>query len=346
MICSQRHADVRIMMNTADDQNLVAHVRRLASDGVRLYVRIDGTDVARLHLTHGQRVEIDMGGKVCVRGIVKTSGGSPWLAPGQNSSNAAITSALRNAGLEHGDDIHAVIRCLEPTESPVVGASATVGTAPSTAPPIIQPGGLRLNRQTAINAVRDYNADYYKGRRNVDLDRDGYQRFRAGLPDDELMLIDMVRFVGEDYGGAQRRFLPHGYRDEAALIVAKLRPVLDEWRTAVAVVRPLAEEPPDKATLVFLFSPFRGTKCWPVWASKTLHFLRPDAFPIFDSRAKKALGMATLGSTPADYHRFCCAFRDALVANRDALAAARDIDGGESPSDVKLLDKILFQRGG
>jgi len=83
-----------------------------------------------------------------------------------------------------------------------------------------------------------------------------------------------------------------------------------------------------------------------VWASKTLHFLRPDAFPIFDKRAKKALGKKNIASLPADYHWFCCAFRDALVANRCALAAARDIDGGESPTDVKLLDKILYQLGG
>jgi hypothetical protein len=35
-----------------------------------------------------------------------------------------------------------------------------------------------------------------------------------------------------------------------------------------------------------------------------------------------------------------------LVANSAALAAAREIDGGASPSDLELLDKILYQLGG
>jgi hypothetical protein len=173
-----------------------------------------------------------------------------------------------------------------------------------------------------------------------------YERFRAGFPNDELELIDMVRFVGEDYGGAQRRFLPHGYREEAALIVANLFPVLDKWRVAVTSARPLAESIPEEATLEFLLSPFVGTMRWPVWASKTLHFLRPDAFPILDSHVKKALGMVTLGSSPRDYHWFCVSFHKALVANRDVLAAARNVDKGTAPSDLKLLDKILYQLGG
>jgi hypothetical protein len=38
-------------------------------------------------------------------------------------------------------------------------------------------------------------------------------------------------------------------------------------------------------------------------------------------------------------------FREVLLANCDALSAARVQDARESPSDVKLLDKILFQFG-
>ncbi len=77
-----------------------------------------------------------------------------------------------------------------------------------------------------------------------------------------------------------------------------------------------------------------------------LPFQRPDAFPILDSRAKKALGIGNLGSSPRDFHRFCAAFRDALLMNRAALDAACAVDGGTSPSDLKLLDKLLYQLGG
>ncbi len=206
-------------------------------------------------------------------------------------------------------------------------------------------GVLQFDSKTAIDAVRAYNAGAYRGRPNLEIDRIAYQRFRAGFPDDEPSLIEMIRFVGEDYGGAQRRFLPHSFREEAALIVAKLRPVLDQWREAVVAARPLAEHVPDEAMLAFLLAPFVGTKRWPVWASKTLHFLRPDAFPILDSRAKKALNMASLGSSPRDYHRYCSAIQDVLVANHEALDQAREIDAGASPSNLKLLDKVLYQLG-
>jgi len=205
---------------------------------------------------------------------------------------------------------------------------------------------LDITPEVAIRAVRAYNAGTYRGRRNVDVDRIAYERFRGGLPDDQHSLVDMIRFVGEDYGGAQRRFLPHGYAEEAALIVAKLRPALGQWRSVVDAALPLAQRVPSELTLTLLLAPFAGTKLWSVWASKTLHFLRPDVFPILDSRAKKAVGMAALGGSARDYHRFCIAIRAALVENRVAIAAARAADEGISPSDIKLLDKILYEIGG
>jgi hypothetical protein len=203
----------------------------------------------------------------------------------------------------------------------------------------------RFDAESAVQAVRDYNSGSYRGRRNLDLDRIAYDRFRNGIPDEQSALVELVRFVGEDYGGAQRRFLPHSYREEAALIVANLRRDLGEWRDSVVTAQGLAEAVPSEEVLDRLLTPFVGTKRWPVWASKTLHFLRPDAFPILDSSAKKALGMANLGSLPRDYARFCSAFRKSLATNEDALSAARVADGGASPSDLKLLDKILYQIG-
>ena len=206
---------------------------------------------------------------------------------------------------------------------------------------------LRIDPETAIRAVRDYNDGSYRGRRNLELDKFAYDSFREGLPDAEEPLTDLVCFVGEVYGGADGRFLvpSYSYRKEAILIVKELRLVLDQWRSTVKGVRAFAEEIPNDAVLEFLFKPFVGTQRWGVWASKTLHFLRPDAFPILDSHAKNALGLRMLASSPYGYKRFCLAFRDALAANDQALAAARDIDGGASPTDLKLFDKILYQLG-
>lgn len=204
---------------------------------------------------------------------------------------------------------------------------------------------VSFSPEVAVAAVRAYNVGSYRGQSNLEIDRTAYERFRAGLPDDAEGLIEMVRFVGEDYGGAQRRFLPHGYREEAALIVGRLHPVLDRWKCCVVAAPVLSDRTPDLPTIEFLFSAFVGTKRWPVWASKTLHFTRPDSFPILDSHAKRALGLRNLGSTPRDYHRFCGAIRTCLTGNHDALAAAHAVDAGMSPSQLKLLDKILYELG-
>jgi len=207
-----------------------------------------------------------------------------------------------------------------------------------------QSGCLQLDSETAICAVRLYNAGRYRGRPNIVLDRMAYDLFRNGLPNDEINLIEMLRFVGEDYGGAQRRFLPHDYRDEAALIVAKLLPVLNQWRATVAGAQPLLVNLANVNTLSSLLAPFVCTKRWAVWATKTLHFLRPDAFPILDSRARKSLGLKE-GGSPRHYYRFCSSFQRALLQNMEALDAARAVDNGTSPTDLKLLDKVLFQLG-
>lgn len=158
-------------------------------------------------------------------------------------------------------------------------------------------------------------------------------------------LTSQIAFVGEKYGGVQARFLPHDIPTEAALIANNLYPVLGKWSKVVSEAKPLVEEVPDEDTLGFLLSPFTATMKWGVWASKILHFLRPDAFPILDSNAKKPLGLTSLGGSSRDYYRFCSAFRDVLLANSEALTEARSADNGESPSDLKLLDKILYQLG-
>lgn len=93
------------------NHSFTAHIRRLSAAGSVLYIRIANSDISRLGLRHGQAIEIDLG-RVRVTGTVKTSGGSPWLAPSHGSSNASITSALRGASLAHGMDLPAIMRSL------------------------------------------------------------------------------------------------------------------------------------------------------------------------------------------------------------------------------------------
>jgi hypothetical protein len=325
---------------------LVAHIRRLSAAGSVLYIRIDTSDVSRLGLRHGQAIEMDLG-RIRISGIVKTSGGSPWLGSPPGSSNAAITEALRGAGFELGRNVQATVRSLDSGPE----SSKRINVAPSrvVARVLDRSQGywvpLRIDAKDAVQHVRDYNAGFYRGRRNLDLDREAYDRFRNGLSNNLKELTNQIAFVGEKYGGVQERFLPHDIPTEAALIASNLHSAFGQWVSVAENAKPLIAEVPDESALAFLLSPFVVTKQWGVWASKTLHFLRPHVFPILDSNAKKPLVLKNLGSSSRDYHRFFSCFRDVLRANSEALAAARTVDAGESPTDLKLLDKILFQIG-
>jgi hypothetical protein len=323
--------------------HLTVHIRRLSAEGSVLYVRIDSSDIARLGLRHGQAIEIDLG-RDRVSGIVKTSGGSPWLAPRSGSSNVSITAALRRNGFEHRMDVPASVRKLTADGDPLSAAGSLVRsqTPPSS---IASHSGYATPRFSRdwTECVRQYNRGSYRGRHNTELDREAYSRFAKGLSWDMAELITQITFVGKEYGGAQERF--GDIRTEAGLIAANIHPILEQWSKAVAEAKPLVEGIPRQATLEYLFSPFRGTKQWPVWASKTLHFLRPDVFPILDSNAKKPLGLRNLVNSSFGYRQFCSTFRDFLLANSEKLATARTADSGESPTDLKLLDKILYQLG-
>jgi hypothetical protein len=93
----------------AADVHITAHIRRLSAEGSVLYIRIDNPDIARLRLRHGQAVEIRLG-RARVGGIIKTSGGSPWLAPEPGVLSASITAISRQAGFEHGMDVTATVK--------------------------------------------------------------------------------------------------------------------------------------------------------------------------------------------------------------------------------------------
>src|SRR5215467_5533222 len=159
--------------------SLVAHIRRLSAAGSVLYIRIGASDVLRLGLTHRQEIEMYLN-RIRIVGILKTSGGSPWLAPVPGSSNASITATLRAAGLEQGMDVSATIGPL--------GRGSDSRNSVNVVPPAVVPEEpaprpanwvtLRIDANAAAEHVREYNSGFYRGRRNIDLDREAYERFR------------------------------------------------------------------------------------------------------------------------------------------------------------------------
>lgn len=98
---------------------------------------------------------------------------------------------------------------------------------------------IPLDPAAAVQAVGAYNRGKYHGPLNIDIDRDTDCRFRGGLAQDTPRLIEQLRFVGEDYCGAQRRFLPHCIRDEAAMIAEQIAPVLSRFAARVTTTAPL-----------------------------------------------------------------------------------------------------------
>ena len=117
-------------------------------------------DVLRLGVEHGQAIEVHLAG-VQVLGIVKTSGGSPWLAPMPGNSNAAITTLLRGAGLEHGMDVPATVQLTSSTPNPRVTRVTSVPRIHLHAEHV-QTGWrvFRIEVKDAVRHVLDYNTGF------------------------------------------------------------------------------------------------------------------------------------------------------------------------------------------
>lgn len=90
---------------------VTAHIRRLAATAdADLYVRLENRDVERLRLSDRQLVSLLLADGPAILGMLRSSGGSSWIAPGPGSSNAAISALLRGAGLGHGSDVRATVK--------------------------------------------------------------------------------------------------------------------------------------------------------------------------------------------------------------------------------------------
>ena len=163
---------------------------------------------------------------------------------------------------------------------------------------------LVLDPAACRTRILEYNSERYRGfGTNVEIDAQGYTLFSSGISHDRHQLIQQVLFVGEVYGGAQARFLPYGYKTESERITDKLMIDLEGYRSLLAGSRALLETIPSEQSLERLLSPFDTTKQWFVWGTKFLQFLRPDIFPVVDSRVTTLLGLVQSGSMKTVYGR-------------------------------------------
>ena len=91
-------------------KQLTAHIRRLsANSDYKLYVRFSMADVANAGLEHDRRVRVTLDGRTTVPGVLKLTADNPWLSPGDDSSNEAISAQLVRAGFKLGEDVSALV---------------------------------------------------------------------------------------------------------------------------------------------------------------------------------------------------------------------------------------------
>ena len=110
--------------------------------------------------------------------------------------------------------------------------------------------------------------------------------------------------------------------------------------------RPLLETTPSEQSLERLLSPFDATKRWFVWGTKFLQFLRPDTFPIVDSRVTTLLRLDQSGDMARRYHRSMRVIREVVNRNFDLFEELRIWDKRRCPSVLKVMDKVLYAQGG
>ena len=121
---------------------------------------------------------------------------------------------------------------------------------------------------------------------------------------------------------------------------------LEAYCSLLAASHPLLETIPLEQSLERLLSPFDATKRWFVWGTKFLQFLRPDTFPIVDSRVTTLLGLDQTGSMGRRYQRAIRVIREVVNRNLGLFEELRIWDERRCPSVLKVLDKVLYAQGG
>jgi hypothetical protein len=215
--------------------------------------------------------------------------------------------------------------------------------------PKVAPRIPKSTRTNAASWVRAYNRGTYRGRRNVELDEEGYRRFARGPARDAATLAEDVAFVGRFYGGTQEHLLPSkSWELEAAQIAAAIGEDGDAYRRRLGRLPRLVDEVPAVAAVSALITPFKTPqRSWMVWGSKVLHFLAPETFPQLDAQVEQMLGLPRGAYEEHYYVGFMDAYRQVLQQFEDGLPSLREAEertntAGVRVSDIKLLDKVLY----
>jgi hypothetical protein len=315
---------------------LVAHVRRLSKAGSELYIRIGNSDISRLGLRHGQGIEIDLG-RVRIAGIVKTSGGSPWLAPTSGTSNAAITGVLRQARFEHGMDVSATAHLVQGgTDSNrdggiyKVGAGTMLGRTPASSASMADPKAV-LRRELQPLVIDDaFISEWHPKYDWIQNDEAEYQR----------LVPAVARDMASTGTISEATFLAIWNWKGAMRVIGHV--LLSAYDTLYApAFRHAASEAPERKLAALIAPSVKLSGVEAATGSTVIHFMHPQLMPIMDVRTIGVLFVARLISTERKDLAHYEEFRRAIdgIRRRCPSWTLRQIDRALFAYHKLVLDK-------
>jgi hypothetical protein len=331
------------MSTVQNSFSLIAHVRRLSKAGTELYIRISNSDVSRLGLKHDQEIEMDLG-RVRIAGIVKTSGGSPWLGPAPSSSNAITTAALTEAGFGHGMDISAIVHSSQSRpmsnrdgggyKMPEAGMVLGSGSSRPSANVAHQQEILRDDQKPLViddAFIREWEAKYDL----IANDEDKCQQ----------LVLEVAREMASTRTISENTFRAVWKWKGAMRVIGNV--VFAAYGRLYAPAFRLAASQPPERKLAALIAP--GVKLPGVEAatgSTLIHFMHPQLMPIIDVRTIGVLFVARLISTESKDLAHYEEFRRAIdtIRRRCPSWTLRQIDRALFAYHKLVLDKIQASR--
>jgi hypothetical protein len=200
----------------------------------------------------------------------------------------------------------------------------------------------------ALKAVNRYNYDSNGCIKDADLDIRARRMFAGGLGRGVEKIAEQLEFIRKDYKGATRA--PGGR--ELSLKIAQQ--IYGNRANYVEALQKWDLSAPRRDVLAVLYDPFKepahrrdGVKIenWLVWGTKFWHHLKPDAFPIEDSRVDTFFQIDDYASVDK-YMNLLPRLRKFVLEHQAWIPRMREVDGdidGPTPcSENKLWDKMFY----
>ncbi len=224
-----------------------------------------------------------------------------------------------------------------------------------------------IDTKTAEYAIKEYNKGYYRRSvRNVDLDKITNDLFSSFFKKkNEIGIFDLLLHVAKEYGGMER--CSNVDREDVCLEISDRIDNSDfnigglyyiEFIRSIDTLDELIKKSGENTRHIWrIIRPFlntnkkvHGKKCnWSTLASKFLHFMNPNVFPIMDSRSKRFYRITKYDGNHVRQYFECIKVVNDILSDKEPkidMPYLRTIDGPHYQGDIKMIDKIAYILGG